>query len=89
MKNSLSLGLNNILTYKAKNSPFGEKRQMRETIYSGIVDSIAPGEISKYIEIVSINEKKESITILFGEKTNLIPQGLKEKDAVLDRFQIL
>ncbi|MCP4138674.1 MAG: hypothetical protein GY754_47395, partial [bacterium] len=32
-------------------------------------------------------EKRESITILFEEKGNLIPQGLKEKDAVLDGIQ--
>ncbi len=59
---------------------------MRETLYSGIVDLIDPGEISKNFEFVTINEKKESITILFEEKANLIPQGLKEKDIVLDGF---
>ncbi len=46
---------------------------MRENLYSGIVDVIAPEEISKNFEIVTINEKWESITILFEEKGNLIP----------------
>ncbi len=52
---------------------------MRENLYSGIVDLIAPGEISRNFEIVTINEKRESITILFEEKANLIPQGLKKR----------
>ncbi len=59
---------------------------MRENLYSGIVDLIAPGEISKNFEIVTINEKGESIIILFEEKANLIPQGLKGKDDVVDGF---
>ncbi len=59
---------------------------MRENLYSGIVDLIALGEISKNFEIVTLNEKRGSIIILFEEKANLIPQGLKEKDAVLDGF---
>lgn len=59
---------------------------MREKLYSGIIDLIAPGEISKNFEIVTINEKRESITIVFEEKANLIPQGLKGKDVVLDGF---
>ncbi len=37
--------------------------------------------------MVAVNEKKKSITITFEEMTNLIPQGLKGKDAVLDGFQ--
>ncbi len=69
----------------AKNFTFGEKRQMRENLYSGIVDLIAPGEISKKFKVVTINEKRGSISILFEEKANLIPEGLKEKDAVRDR----
>ncbi len=59
---------------------------MRENLYSGIVDLIAPGEISKNFEIGTRNEKRESIMILFEEKANLIPQGLKGKFAVLDGF---
>ncbi|OQX78093.1 MAG: hypothetical protein B6D64_07330 [Bacteroidetes bacterium 4484_276] len=59
---------------------------MREKLYSDIVGLIAPGEISKYFEIVTINEKRESVSILFEEKATLIPQGLKVKDAVLDGF---
>jgi len=59
---------------------------MREKLYLDIVGLIAPGEISKNFEIVLINEKRESITIVFEEKANLIPQGLKGKDAVLDGF---
>ncbi len=36
--------------------------------------------------MVTVNEKKESITITLDEMANLIPQGLKGKDAVLDGF---
>ncbi len=46
---------------------------MRENLYSSIVDLIAPGEMSKNFEIGTINEKRESITMLFEEKANLIP----------------
>ncbi len=78
--------LNNILICYAKNFTFEQKRQMRQNFYSGIVNLIDPGEINKNFEIVTINKKRESITILFKEKSNLIPQRLKEKDAVLDGF---
>ncbi len=46
---------------------------MRENLFSGIVDLIASGEINKNIEVVTVNEKRESITILFEEQANLIP----------------
>ncbi len=39
----------------AKNFTFRKKRQMRENLYSDIVILIAPGEISKNFEIVTIN----------------------------------
>ena len=59
---------------------------MKEKLLAEIVELLAPGEISKNFKMVTINEKKESVTITFEERANLIPQGLKGKDAVLDGF---
>ncbi len=59
---------------------------MKEKLLVEIIERLASGEINKNFEVVTVNEKKESITITFEEMANLIPQGLKEKDAVLDGF---
>ncbi len=56
---------------------------MKEKLFAEIFELLAPGEINKNFEVVTVNEKKESITITFEEMTNLIPKGLKGKDAVL------
>ncbi len=53
---------------------------MREKLLAEIIELLDPGEINKNIEVVTVNEKRESITILFEEQANLIPQGLKEKE---------
>ncbi len=57
---------------------------MKEKLLAEIIELLAPGEINKNFEVVTVNVKKESITISFEEMANLIPQGFKEKDAVLD-----
>ncbi|MCD4697979.1 MAG: hypothetical protein K8S16_17280 [Bacteroidales bacterium] len=59
---------------------------MKEELLAEIIGLIAPGEISKNFEVMSVKEKKDSITIVFEERGNLIPQDLKGKDAVLDGF---
>ncbi|MCD4807930.1 MAG: hypothetical protein K8R13_10275 [Methanococcoides sp.] len=59
---------------------------MKEELLAEIIGLIAPGEISKNFEVMSVKEKKDSITIVFEERGNLIPQDLKWKDAVLDGF---
>ncbi len=59
---------------------------MKEKLLAEIIKLLAPEEINKNLEVVTVNEKKESITITFEEMPNLIPQGLKGKDAVLDGF---
>ncbi len=60
---------------------------MKEKLLAEISELLAPGEITKNFEVVTINKKKESITITFEEMANLIPQALKGKDAVLDGFR--
>ncbi len=57
---------------------------MKEKLLTEMIELLAPGEINKNFEVVTVNEKKESIIITFEEMGNLIPQGLKGKDAVLD-----
>jgi len=59
---------------------------MKEELLSGIIELIAPGEISKNFELDSIQEKRDSIIIIFEEKKDLIPKGLEGKEAVLDGF---
>ncbi len=59
---------------------------MKEKLLAEIIELLTPGEINKNFEVVTVNEKKDSITITFEERVNLIPQGLKGKDAVLDGF---
>ncbi|MCP4141556.1 MAG: hypothetical protein GY755_14945 [Chloroflexi bacterium] len=59
---------------------------MKGKLRTEIIELLAPGEININFVMVTVNEKKESITIIFEEMANLIPQGLKEKDAVLDGF---
>jgi len=59
---------------------------MKENLYYGLVDLIAPKEINKYFEISTITETKERITIVFEEKPDLIPKELEGKDAILDGF---
>ncbi len=57
-----------------------------EKLLAEITELLAPGEINKNFEVVTVNEKKESITITFVEMANRTPQGLKWKDAELDGF---
>lgn len=59
---------------------------MKEELFSGIIELIAPGEISKHFEVVSIEEKNDTILIIFEEKKDLIPKELSGKQAVLDGF---
>ncbi len=59
---------------------------MKEKLLTEIIELLAPGVINKNFEVVTVNEKKESITITFEEMANLIPQGFKGKDGVLDAF---
>ncbi len=59
---------------------------MKEKLLAEIIELLAPEEINKNFEVVTVNEKKGSITITFEEMANLIPQGLKGKDVVLDGF---
>ncbi len=65
---------------------FCQKPSMKEKLPGEIIELLAPGEINKNFGVVTVNEEKESITITFEEMANLIPQGLKGKDAVLDGF---
>ncbi len=60
---------------------------MKEKLLAEIIELLTPGEINKNFEVVTVNEKKESITITFEEMANPIPQGLKGKDALLDGFR--
>ena len=59
---------------------------MKEALLSGIIELIAPGVISKNFEVTSIVEKKDTITIVFEEKTDHIPKELEGKEATLDGF---
>jgi len=62
---------------------------MKEELIAGILELIAPGEISKHFEVASITEDKNSITINFEEKEGLIPKELKSLEktkVVLDGF---
>jgi hypothetical protein len=59
---------------------------MDKKLYLALVDLVAPEEISKYFVMVSIVEKKSSITITFEEKGHLVPKELKGRDVVLDGF---
>ncbi len=59
---------------------------MKEELLAGIIGLIAPGIISKNFEVTSIIEKRETITIVFEEKTDLVPKELKGKEVVLDGF---
>ncbi len=59
---------------------------MKEELLAGIIGLIAPGIISKNFEVTSIIEKRETITIVFEEKTDLVPKELKGKQVVLDGF---
>ena len=59
---------------------------MKEELIYSIIELIAPGEISKNFDIVFINEKSNSITIIFEEKNYLIPKELKGKETVSDGF---
>ena len=59
---------------------------MKEELLAGIIELIAPGVISKNFEVTSIIEKRDTITIVFEEKIDLIPKELKGKEVVLDGF---
>ena len=59
---------------------------MKEELLAGIIELIAPGEISKNFEVTSIVEKTDTITIIFEEKTDLVPKELEGKEVVLDGF---
>ncbi len=57
---------------------------MKEKLLPEIIELLAPGEINENFEVVTVKEKKKSITITFEEMANLILQGLKGRDVVLD-----
>lgn len=59
---------------------------MKEELFSGIIELIAPGAISKHFEVVSIEEQKDSIFIVFEENKDLIPKELSGKQTALDGF---
>ena len=59
---------------------------MEDSLYKKLIELIAPEEVNKYFKITSINEKKNSITITFEEKEELIPKELNGKQVVLDGF---
>ncbi len=59
---------------------------MKEELLAGIIGLIAPGVISKNFEVTSIIEKRDTITIVFEEKTDLVPKELEGKQVVLDGF---
>jgi hypothetical protein len=59
---------------------------MKEELLAGIIELIAPGVISKNFEVTSIIEKRDTITIVFEEKTDLVPKELEGKQVVLDGF---
>ena len=59
---------------------------MKEELLSDIIELIAPGIISKNFEVTSIIEKRDTITIVFEEKTDLVPKELKGKEVGLDGF---
>jgi hypothetical protein len=59
---------------------------MKEELFSGIIELIAPGKISKHFDAVSTEEQKDSIFIIFEEKKDLIPKELSGKQTVLDGF---
>ncbi len=57
---------------------------MKEKLLAEIIELLAPGGINENFEVVTVNEKNKSITTTFEEMPNLILQGPKGKDAVLD-----
>jgi transposase len=56
------------------------------TIYEELLKLIAPKEITENFELKGIKEYKTSITIIFEEKEDRIPEELKGKTVVLDGF---
>ncbi len=56
---------------------------MKEKLLAEIIKLLAPGEMNKNFEMVTVNEKKECITITFVEMAKPPPQGLKWKDSDL------
>lgn len=59
---------------------------MNEELMQKLVKLVAPGVISENFEIASIKESKETITIVFEEKPELVPRELQGKEGVLDGF---
>ncbi|MCP4160884.1 MAG: hypothetical protein GY760_12500 [Deltaproteobacteria bacterium] len=46
---------------------------MKEKLLAEIIELLAPGEINNNFEVVTVDGKKESITITLEEMGNLIP----------------
>ncbi|MDZ4203454.1 MAG: hypothetical protein U1C46_01430 [Bacteroidales bacterium] len=59
---------------------------MNKELIQELVKLIAPGIINENFELQGIDEKTDTITIVFEEKQELIPQELKGKEVVLDGF---
>ena len=58
----------------------------KKALYQELVSLVAPGIISEKFELISIIEKKGTITLLFEEKEELVPEELKGKEVVSDGF---
>lgn len=59
---------------------------MNTALIQELIKLIAPGIINENFELQSIDEKTNTITIVFEEKQELVPQELKGKKVVLDGF---
>jgi len=55
-------------------------------LYQELLSLVAPQEVTLNFDLKEITEKKDSIIILFEEKTERIPEELKGKEVVMDGF---
>jgi len=58
----------------------------QKALYQELVSLVAPGIISEKFELMSIIEKRETITLYFEEKSEMIPEALQGKEVVRDGF---
>lgn len=59
---------------------------MKNDLYSGLLNLIAPKELVENFELVEIVENTGSISLLFEELASKVPKSLEGKDVVLDGF---
>jgi len=59
---------------------------MEKRALEGLVSLIAPGAISENFELKEIKEDAVSITIYFEEKSDLIPEALRDKEVIMNGF---